>query len=84
MVICATVHVCRVFRIVQGVGNACGYSVCATLKGGASQGAAPMFAPLRHLRHPLYRGGQGGAAHTHTQPPWLNQQKAPNFAGGVR
>jgi hypothetical protein len=30
-----------------------GYGVCATSQGGAAQGGAPLFAPLRHLRHPL-------------------------------
>jgi hypothetical protein len=55
MVICATLWTRSDKGASRTTRNARGYCVCATLQGGASQGAAQVFAPLRHLRHPLYR-----------------------------
>lgn len=55
MVICATLRTRFDKRASRTTGNADGYCVCATLQGGAAQGGAQVFAPLRHLRHPLYR-----------------------------
>jgi hypothetical protein len=52
MTVCATMHGGRVWRNAR---NACGSEICATCEGGAAQGVALELAPLRHLRHPLYR-----------------------------
>lgn len=56
-------------RKIQFRGNARRYGVCDTLKHAVSQGVALQFAPLRHLRHPLYKGGQGGAVEQAAEQP---------------
>jgi hypothetical protein len=77
MVICATLRARFDRRACRTIGNARGYSVCATLQGGASQGGAQVFAPLRHLRHPFIGWPRWSGAH----PPWITPQKLFELGG---